>query len=308
MFGESKPASEIGPGRRGLRIGLAVGCLLLATGAVLVSGTADGLNLFGSRLPDTTPSLSDPPSATADAAALAPAPTPVNENARNVSHVHPAVSKPAPTPVAVTGRPDAPGGRSSDLRRSIPAAPGAPNRTPADPKSSPPPISRNAPPLSVKTTPMDAPAKPAPPPPCARSGFAAVLDTTGEPVGTALARSLGASDLQARIIEFGDDTFRLEDADRVLAGDGSAVMAHIKEGTLLIAQLKIQERRLFIAEAPMTEVSGTMDLAIVRNNCGTIAVQRHRDISGRSVNERLEDGTRGLGEIFKEKIVDLVKK
>jgi len=91
-----------------------------------------------------------------------------------------------------------------------------------------------------------------------------------------------------------------------MAGDGSAVTGRIKEGTLLIAQIKVQVRQTVIDKAPMTEVGGTMELAIVRNNCGTITVQRHSDVSGRSVNETLDDGIRGLGEIFKEKIADLV--
>jgi hypothetical protein len=51
-----------------------------------------------------------------------------------------------------------------------------------------------------------------------------------------------------------------------------------------------------------------MDLAIVRNNCGAITVQRSRNVLGRSVNETLDDGVRGLGEIFREKIADLVKR
>jgi hypothetical protein len=58
----------------------------------------------------------------------------------------------------------------------------------------------------------------------------------------------------------------------------------------------------------MAEVGGTMELAIVRNTCGTITVQRHHDVTGRSVNETISDGMRGLGEIFKEKIADLVKR
>ena len=93
-----------------------------------------------------------------------------------------------------------------------------------------------------------------------------------------------------------------------MAGDGSSVPGRINEGTLLVAQLKIQVRQTVIDEAPMIEVSGTMDLAIVRNNCGTITVQRHRNVFGRSVNETLDDGIRGLGEIFKEKIADLVRR
>ncbi len=99
-----------------------------------------------------------------------------------------------------------------------------------------------------------------------------------------------------------------EDVDRIMAGDGSSITGQFKEGTLLVAQLKVQVRQTVIAEAPMTEVGGTMELAIVRNNCGTITVQRHHDVYGRSVNETLDDGIRGLGEIFKEKIADLVGK
>ena len=58
----------------------------------------------------------------------------------------------------------------------------------------------------------------------------------------------------------------------------------------------------------MTEVGGTMDLAIVRNNCGAITVERHINVFGRSVNVTMDDGVRGLGEIFKEKIADLVRR
>jgi len=67
-------------------------------------------------------------------------------------------------------------------------------------------------------------------------------------------------------------------------------------------------RQTVIDTAPMTAVGGTMDLAIVRNNCGTITVQRHFNVSGSSVNETMDDGIRGLGEIFKEKIADLVRR
>jgi hypothetical protein len=59
------------------------------------------------------------------------------------------------------------------------------------------------------------------------------------------------------------------------------------EGTLLVAQLKIYVRQAVIDQAQMTDVGGTMDLAIVRNNCGTITVARHRNVSGKSVNETL---------------------
>lgn len=61
MFGEGNTPSSIGPSRHGLWVGFAVVCLLLATAAALVSGTANGLNFFGARLPDTTPTFSDPP-------------------------------------------------------------------------------------------------------------------------------------------------------------------------------------------------------------------------------------------------------
>jgi hypothetical protein len=148
-------------------------------------------------------------------------------------------------------------------------------------------------------------------PPCALSGYAAVLEPATDPVGTALARSLQASDLRARVIEptdAGDARLARQDIDRIMAGDGSSVPGRINEGTLLVAQLKVQVRQTVIDQAPMTEVGGTMDLAIVRNNCGTITVQRHRDIFGRSVNVTMDDGIRGLGEIFKEKIADLLRR
>jgi hypothetical protein len=49
-------------------------------------------------------------------------------------------------------------------------------------------------------------------------------------------------------------------------------------------------------------------LAIVHNNCGTIIMQRYGNLFGRSVNVTMDDGIRGLGEIFKEKIADLVRR
>ena len=61
MFGESNTPSSIGPSRQGLWAGITAGCVLLATAAALVSGTVNGLNFFGARLPDTTPTFSDPP-------------------------------------------------------------------------------------------------------------------------------------------------------------------------------------------------------------------------------------------------------
>jgi hypothetical protein len=125
-------------------------------------------------------------------------------------------------------------------------------------------------------------------------------------VGTALVRSLAASDLKTRTIELDDKGLRRADVDRIMAGDGSSVMGAIREGTLLVAQLKIEEHLTVIADAKMIEVAGTMDLAIVRNNCGAVTVQRHRGVSAKSVNETLEDGVRGLGEILKEKISTLV--
>jgi hypothetical protein len=267
MFGESNTANSIGPSRRGLWTGLAVGCLLLVTGAVLVSGTVDGLNFFGGRLADTTPSFPDPPK---------------DEDARNPPRPE------RPDPVIPT-------------RSPTPAPVIAPVNT------KPTPVSAKPTPVSVRPTPTAAPEKPA----CARPGFAALLEPATEPIGTALARSLQASDLQARIVELSDvsrDSLGREDVDRIMAGDGSPVTGRIKEGTLVVAQLKIHVRPTVIDEATMTEVTGTMDLAIVRNLCGTITVQRHQDVSGRSVNETLDDGIRGLGEIFKEKIADLVRR
>jgi hypothetical protein len=134
-----------------------------------------------------------------------------------------------------------------------------------------------------------------------------VLEPASDSIGTALARSLTASELQPRFVELSDQGFGRQDVDRIMAGDGSSVAGQIKEGTLLIAQLKVIVRPTVIGEARMTEVGGTMNLAIVRNSCGTITVQRHPDVYARSVNETLDDGMRGLGEIFKEKIADFVR-
>jgi len=145
-------------------------------------------------------------------------------------------------------------------------------------------------------------------PPCALFGYAAVLEPATEPIGTALARSLRTSDLRARIIDPSGGVFGREDIDRIMAGDGSGLAGRFSEGTLLVAQLKIYVRQAVIDEAHMTDVGGTMDLAIVRNHCGTITVDRHRNVSGKSVNETLDDGIRGLGEIFREKIADLVRR
>ncbi len=265
MFGESN--TPIGPSRRGLWTSIALGCLILGTAAVLVSGTVDGLNVFGGRLPDSTPTFSDPPkdddsrnpersaapvSPRSSAAAPRERPNPVN-------------STPSPTP--------APGVAAGDRR---PAA-----------------------------------AKPPEKPSCAPSGYAAVLEPAGDPVGTALARSLQVSDLRARVIDVSDVSEKplaRQDIDRIMAGDGSFVSGRINEGTLLVAVLRVQVRQTVIDAAPMTAVGGTMDLAIVRNNCGAITVQRHFNVSGKSVNETMDDGVRGLGEIFKEKIADLVRR
>jgi hypothetical protein len=141
-----------------------------------------------------------------------------------------------------------------------------------------------------------------------------VLEPAADPINAALARSLYASDLRARVVSLDDagsssgTRLARADIDRIMAGDGSSVPARISEGTLVVAQLKIRVRPTSIDEASMIEVGGTMDLAIVRNACGTVTVQRHRDLSGRSVNETMDDGIRGLGEIFKEKIADLVRR
>jgi len=250
MFGESNSTSSIGPSRLGVWVGTIVGCLLLATAVALVSDTADGLNVFGRRLPDTTPSFTDSPSESG------------NE---------------------VTGNPQRPAALiPTEARTPVPAA------KPVTPR-------RGAAEMSTK-------------PACVRPGYAAVLEPASEPIATALARSLAASDLQPRFIELSDKGFGRQDVDRIMAGDGSSVTGQIKEGTVLVAQLKVQVRQTVIGEAPMTEVGGTMNLAIVRNSCGTITVQRHPDVYARSVNETLDDGIRGLGEIFKEKIADLVRR
>jgi hypothetical protein len=258
MFGESNTASSIGPNRRGLWTGVAVGCLLLATAAVLVSGTVDGLNFFGRRLPDTTPNFPDPPK---------------DEDARSPQRPE---------------RPD----------------PQIPARSPTPSTGSPTPTLAVAP-VGLRKAPAAPPEKPA----CNRPGYAALLEPATDPIGTALARSLTASDLRTRIIEISDagkDGLGRQDVDRIMAGDGSSVIGRVKEGTLVVAQLKVQVRQTVIDQAPMTEVVGTMDVAIVRNMCGTITVENHSNVAGRSVNETLDDGIRGLGEIFKEKIADLV--
>ena len=251
MFGEGNTASSIGPNRRGVSIGIIVGCLLLVTAALRVSGTVDGLNFFGARLADSTPTFSNAP-------------------------------------------------KDDDQKPPDRSAAGFSVRSAA--------TTRGATPLSLRPAPLAL--KPAPPavapreaPACARPGYAAVLDPANDPIGTALARSLKAPDLYTRIIEMSG-----EDVNRVMSGDGSSVTGRMKEGILVVARLAIQVKQTVIDQAPMTEVGGTMDLAIVRNNCGTVTVDRHPDVSGKSVNETLDDGIRGLGEIFKEKIVDLVRR
>ena len=257
MFGENNNSSVIRPSRRSTWAGITVGCLMLSTAALLVSGTVDGLNVFGRRLPDSTPHFSDPPK---DEGSRSPErPTPV---------APPAVSTRSSAPL--------PRDRATSVTPARPAAP---------------------------------PVRPPAPPPCAPSGYAAAIDPSGDAVGTALARSLQASDLRARVIELSDgDAERPASLNiaRIMAGDGSSVIGRITEGTLLAAQLRVQVRRIAIAEAPMIEVAGNMDLAIVHNNCGAIAEERHRNVFGRSVNATLDDGIRGLGEIFKEKIGDIV--
>jgi len=261
MFGESNTQGSIGPNRRGLWVGIMVGCLLLVTGAALVSGTVDGLNFFGGHLADSTPTFSDPP------------------------------------------KDDAP-----------PNPPSQPNPQRPDPKPDPkinPQISARLPSPALAVAPVHTPRTTAEPPvrtPCSRPGYAAVIEPAADPIGTALARSLKASDLQTRIIDPGDGILDRQDLDRIMSGDGSPVTGRIKEGTFLVAQLKVQVRQTVIDQATMTEVLGTMDLAIVRNNCGAITVQNHRDVSARSVNETLDDGIRGLGEIFNEKIAELLRK
>jgi hypothetical protein len=257
MFGETETPTSIGPNRRGLWAGLAAGCLILGTAACLVSGTVDGLNFFGGRLPDSTPNFPDPPK-----------PDPKTDDSRPAERSEPLIST-----------------RST--------------------ASATPPAAASAAPVKPRPAPADArPAAAEPPrkPVCAPSGYAAVLEPATDPIGTALARSLKASDLRTRIIELSDKGLSRQDLDRIMAGDGSSVPGRISEGTLLVAQLTVHVRQTVIDEAPMTEVAGTMDLAIVRNNCGVVAVQRHRDISAKSVNETLDDGIRGLGEIFKERI------
>jgi hypothetical protein len=227
----------------------------------------DGLNFFGGRLPDSTPTFYDPP--------------------RDEDSHNPGRSTP---PIPARSSPPAPRERLDPLisTRSPTPAPGsaAVDRKPAA-------------------------AKPLEKPPCALSGYAAVVEPAADPVGTALARSLQVSDLRARVIAVSDVSEKplaRQDIDRIMAGDGSSVSGRINEGTLLVAVLKIQVRQTVIDNAPMTDVSGTMDLAIVRNNCGAIAVQRQFNVFGRSVNETMDDGIRGLGEVFREKIADLVRR
>jgi len=262
MFGETDSTSSIGPNRRGLWAGIVAGCLILGTAACLVSGTVDGLNFFGGRLPDSTPNFPDPPK---------PDP-PKPDDSRPAERSEP------PT-----------------VTRSTASATPAPTATPVIPRPAP-------------VDPRPAAAEPPRKPVCAPVGYAAVLEPATDPIGTALARSLKASDLRTRIIELSDRGLGRQDIDRIMAGDGASVAGRISEGTLLVAHLTVQVRQTVIDEAPMTEVAGTMDLAIVRNNCGTVAVQRHRDISAKSVNETLDDGIRGLGEIFKEKIAELLRR
>ena len=306
MFGESNSASAIGPSRRGLWIGLSVGCLLLATAAVLVSGTVDGLNFFGARLADTTPSFTDAPRD--EDTGISQRPEPLNSTAQfrtRASRPEPIGSN-APT-VGSTGTKRATNGPSAAANGAS-AADGSSNGAALK-------TATGTPAANIGPT-RPTPARPAPAKSaCARPGYAALLDPPSEPVGTALARSLSASDLQPRFITLTDpgaaaggaakEGLDRQDLDRIMAGDGSAVTGQIKEGTLLVAQLKVLVRPTVIADSTMTEVRGTMDLAIVRNVCGTVTVQRHPEVFGRSVNETLEDGVRGLGEIFKEKIADL---
>lgn len=286
MFGESNSASSVGPSRRGLWTGVAVGCLLLITAAVLVSGTVDGLNLFGRRLPDSTPNFPDPPKE--------PDPRPEQR------------AEPRPEP-RLDARPADRSAPPISTRSTVTAS--QPVVTPAvtpvvTPAPSPTPVT----PTPVAPEPRETPA-------CVLSGFAAVLDPATHPIGTALARSLRTSDLRARIIDAEEGrgtgnrgTLSHVDIDRIMAGDASAAAGRFYEGTLLVAHLKTYVRQAVIDEAHMTEVGGTMDLAIVRNNCGTITLERFRNVSGQSVNETVDGGMRGLGEIFKEKIVDLVRK
>ena len=281
MFGEGNTARPIGPRNRGRWIGTSIGCLLLATGVVLVSGTVDGLNLFGYRLADSTPSFSDPPiESPHDANETAVAATPANQ-----------------TTSKTTNKKDL---RSPAATRAKTAALAPKPRPMSTPSTRPP----TAPPLNLKVGVNEVPAKP----PCSLPGYAVAFDPPAEPVGAAFARSLMSSDLQTRTIEFKNGGFARDDADRILAGENPSLLGQIREGTLVVARLKTRERRITIDDAPRIEVAGTMDVAIVRDNCGTIVVQRHYSVFGRSVNETWEDSVRGLGEIFKEKIVDLVKR
>jgi len=201
--------------------------------------------------------------------------------------------------------PKADDARSPERRDPSSPAPSTARVTPAPAAAPLSPVNPVNPPSPVNSRPATAepPRKPA----CTASGYAAVLEPVTDPVGTALARSLQASDLRTRIVTLSDGGLTRQDIDRIMAGDGSSVTGRIAEGTLLVGQLTVHVRQTVIDEAPMTEVAGKMDLAIVRNNCGAITVQRQRDVSGRSVNETLDDGIRGLGEIFKEKIAEFVK-
>jgi hypothetical protein len=295
MFGESTTSGSIGPSRRGLWVGLAVGCLLLATGIVLVSGTVDGLNFFGARLGDSTPSFSGPPKDDdARSAQRADRPDPL---------ISPRPPKPASLAVAVDRKPVPAPAKARTDPKATPVAAMTPVVTPADPTPTPAstPV---ATPIDPKPTPLPSPD----PPSCTHPGYAAVLEPATDPIGTALAKSLKLSELQARIIGAADRAFSRQDIDRIMAGDASFVAGRVIEGTLLVAQLRVHARRTVVDHAPVAEVGGTMELAIVRNNCGAITVQRLHDVPGRSVNETINDGMRGLGEIFKEKITDAIRR
>lgn len=295
MFGDSNIPGSIGPNRRGLWVGVAAGCLLLATGAVLVSSTVDGLNFFGARLPDSTPHFPDPPR---DDELRKP---------QGADRHAPLISARSTTPTAA-------------VARVHPKQPPAPVATPVDSKPAPTPVPTPVEPTPTavvspipiaamtRVIPRPAPVSLPEAPACTRPGYAALLEPATDPIGTAVARSLKTSDLQARIINASDPEFGRQNIDRIMAGDGSSVQGRFDEGTLLVAQLKVHARRTVIDYAPMAEVGGTMELAIVRNTCGTITVQRHHDVPGRSVNATINDGMRGLGEIFTEKISDLVKR
>lgn len=297
MFGESTSPGSIGPSRRGLWVGAALGCLLLATGVVLVSRSADGLNFFGRPLADTTPTFSGAPK---------------DDESRNPQRVERADS-------LIASRPQAPAARAAAVEsKPAPAPPVAvadptpaptttptttptPAPTPIDPRSTPAPAMASADPTPTPVAPPETPV-------CTRPGYAVVLEPAADPISTALARALRSSELQPRIIQAASREFGREDIDRIMAGDGSFVAGRIDEGTLLVAQLRVHVQRTVIAYGAMADVRGTMDLAIVRNTCGTMTVQRHRDVFGRSVNQTISGGTQGLGEVFKEKIADLVSR